>query len=226
MRSSSFVGAASLWSANHCLSYSMHTSPWSTGVTRCRGSSWYVAGTDDSSGDLYGTKIAGRQRARQERVVDAEERVAEWRALGEDDLVERGAGVAGGEQLDLDAGLPGERGEDLLRDLERVVGDQRDGRVPGGRRGRSSRRRGRSGRRGGGRTGGDEGPGGGQGRGRHRDGDGHEGSAGAGHGQNSSASGWMASRTPESSVTVAVVSTKTLLTPRVEPGSRRSPSSG
>src|SRR6266536_1511797 len=31
----------------------MHTSPWSTGVTRWLGSSWYVAGTVDSAAGAY-----------------------------------------------------------------------------------------------------------------------------------------------------------------------------
>src|SRR4029078_11409164 len=31
----------------------MHTSPWSTGVRWCDGSSWYAAGTVESSGERY-----------------------------------------------------------------------------------------------------------------------------------------------------------------------------
>ena len=51
------------------------------------------------------------ERAGEERVVDAEEHVADRVVLGEDRLVERRARVAGLQDLHLDAGLLRERGE-------------------------------------------------------------------------------------------------------------------
>ena len=65
-------------------------------------------GTSLSAGDGVRLEDARVDRARQERVVDAVEHVAQRLALGEDRLVHHRAGVAGLQHLDGDAGLLGE----------------------------------------------------------------------------------------------------------------------
>ena len=82
-------------------------------------------------------RVDGRQRPRpvaledlraectgEERVVDAEERVAERRVLGQDHLVERRAGVPALEDPQLQPGRGLERPLHRLRDRERVVRDE------------------------------------------------------------------------------------------------------
>ena len=73
-------------------------------------------------------------RARRERVVDAEHEVAQRRVLGQHELVDQRAAVARLHDLDAQAGLLLERLEDAVGQRERVVRDQRDG---AGRRARS-----------------------------------------------------------------------------------------
>ena len=60
-------------------------------------------------------------------VVDAEDGVAQGGVLGQDELVDQGAGVPGGGDLEGVAGLGGEGLLEVLRDVEGVVGDDGDG---------------------------------------------------------------------------------------------------
>src|SRR5690606_36430627 len=71
-------------------------------------------------------------RARGEGVVDAVGDVAERSVLGEDQLVDERAAVAGRAQLDLVAGVGLELRYEVLGDVERVVRDHAHGLACGG----------------------------------------------------------------------------------------------
>src|SRR6266576_5269968 len=139
------------------------------------------------------------ERACEERVVHAEEHVAERVALAQDRLVDEHARIAGLHELDLVAGLLREVGEHVLRCCERIVGDECD-RVGLLRTAAAAR-------------GGEEE-------------DECEDDAPRHRAHCASPPGWTTSTMPSSSATEAGASTTTLLTPRVVPSGRSSPCSG
>ena len=108
------------------LSQLMQTSPKSTGVAWPVGIEAQVG--RDARQRLRAVEVEHLlvERAGEERVVDAVERVAERRVLREDDLVQRGAGVAVLQDPHLPARGARERPQHGLRHRERVVGDERD----------------------------------------------------------------------------------------------------
>ena len=126
VRSPSPAGGATLWEANQRLSTLRQTSPWSTGV-----SSWVgvePVGAATRARPRPCTARAGpAPTARERRLLSTPKmRVALRVALRQEGAVQHLAGVAALEDAQLVAGLLLERGLHVLRDRERVVGDEDD----------------------------------------------------------------------------------------------------
>ncbi len=128
VRSSRVAGGSRSWSANQVSSTLTQTSPTSTGTIRSAPSP-SRAYRSAPSGSLVSDvgEDALVERARGEGVVDAEGHVAGRVVRGEHQLGGQRAGVAGGPDLEVVAGLLLERADQLLGQGEVPVGDEDDG---------------------------------------------------------------------------------------------------
>ena len=93
------------WEANQRLSTLRQTSPWSIGVTWCGGVELVARVDQVEALRLVGLEQALVERAREEVVVDPEEHVALRVALGQERPVDRLAGVAPLQDLELQSAL-------------------------------------------------------------------------------------------------------------------------
>ena len=95
---------------------SRHTSPWSTGVSRCSSSRMNRSSTCSSCGDSYGSNSSSSPSARESRLLSAPKKTSPSGLLrGQERPVESGAGVAGLEDAECEARLLLERAQGGLR---------------------------------------------------------------------------------------------------------------